>query len=135
VLTAWSEGWAASNPTKSDVVSDVKGLYGVLTQVELLEEARDMEDGMSTEAARCGELTVSVDQLRVELEALQRDGVQGQLHASDGIQASIRAAIREGALSDAADAMKEVMRQEITPVLKRVQGVEVHAHTSRPTPG
>jgi hypothetical protein len=26
--------------------------------------------------------------------------------------------------------MKEVVRQEISPVLKRVQGVEVHAHTS-----
>ena len=39
-------------------------------------------------------------------------------------------AIREGVLSDAANEMKEVMRQEITPVLKRVQGVEVHAHTS-----
>ena len=38
-------------------------------------------------------------------------------------------AIREGVLSDAANEMKEVMRQEITPVLKRVQGVEVHAHT------
>ena len=81
-------------------------------------------------AARRGELAVNVDRLRVELEVLQRDGVQGQLHASDGLQDSIRAAIREGALSGAADAMKEVMRQEITPVLKRVQGVEVHAHTS-----
>ena len=122
---------AASNPTKSDVASDVEGLYGVLTRVELLEEARDMwEDAMQTEAARRGELAVNVDRLRVELEALQRDGVQGQLHASDGLQGSIRAAIREGALSDAADAMKEVMRQEISPVLKRVQGVEVHAHTS-----
>jgi hypothetical protein len=122
---------AASNPTKSDVASDVEGLYGVLTRVELLEEARDMlEDGMSTEAARRGELAVNVDRLRVELEALQRDGVQGQLHASGGVQDSIRAAIREGALSDAANEMKEIMRQKITPVLKRVQGVEVHAHTS-----
>jgi len=44
---------AAINPAKSDVASDVEGLYGVLTRVELLEEARDMlEDGMSTEAAR-----------------------------------------------------------------------------------
>ena len=43
---------AASNPTKSDVASDVEGLYGVLTRVELLEEARDMwEDALSTEAA------------------------------------------------------------------------------------
>ena len=122
---------AAINPTKSDVASDVEGLYGVLTRVELLEEARDMlEDGMSTEAARRGELSANVDRLRGELEALQRDGVQGQLHISDGMQGSIRAAIREGALSDAADAMKEVIRQEISPVLKRVQGVEVHAHTS-----
>jgi hypothetical protein len=78
---------AASNPTKSDVASDFEGLYGVLTRVELLEEARDMlEDGMSTEAARRGELAVNVDRLRVELEALQRDGVQGQLHASGGVQ-------------------------------------------------
>ena len=48
----------------------------------------------------------------------------------DGLQDAIRDAIREGALSDAVDAMKEGMRQEISPVLKRVQGIEVHAHTS-----
>ena len=71
-----------------------------------------------------------MDRLRGELEALQRDGVQGQLHTSGSIQGSIRAAIREGMLSDAADTMKEVIRQEISPVLKRMQGVEVHAHTS-----
>jgi hypothetical protein len=122
---------AAPNPTQSDVASDVEGLCGVLTRVELLEEARDMlEDGMSTEAARRGELSANVDRLRGELEALQRDGVQGQLHTAGSIQGSIRAAIREGALSDAVDTMKEVVRQEISPVLKRVQGVEVHAHTS-----
>ena len=122
---------AAPKPTKSDVTTDAEGLYGVLTRVELLEEARDMwEDAMQTEAARRGELAVEVDRLRVELEALRQDGVRGQLHASDELQCSIRDAIREGALSDAADAMKEVMRQEFSPVLKRVQGVEVHAHTS-----
>ena len=31
---------ATSNPTRSDVTSDVEGLYGVLTRVDLLEEAR-----------------------------------------------------------------------------------------------
>ena len=114
---------AAINPTKSDVASDVEGLLGVLTRVELLEEARDMwEDAMSTEAARRGELAVSVDRLREELEALQRDGVQGQLHTSDGLQGSIRAAIREGALSDAVDTMKEVMRQEISPSVEEGAG-------------
>jgi hypothetical protein len=46
------------------------------------------------------------------------------------MQGSIRAAIGEGALSDAVDEMKEVMRHEISPLLKRVQGVKVHAHTS-----
>jgi hypothetical protein len=99
--------------------------------LELLEKAHDVwEDAIQTEAARRGELAVEVDRLRVELEALRQDGVRGQLHASDGLQGSIRDAIREGALSDAVDAMKEVMRQEISPVLKRVQGVQVHAHTS-----
>ena len=62
----------------------------------------------------------------MELKALRRDGVRGQLHDSDGVQGAIRDAIREGALSDAVDAMKEGIRQEITPVLKRVQGIEVH---------
>ena len=43
---------AVSNLMKSDVMSDVEGLYGVLMQVELLEEVCDMlENGMSTEAA------------------------------------------------------------------------------------
>ena len=42
----------------------------------------------------------------------------------------IRDTIREGALSDAVDAMREGMRQEILPVLRGVQGPEVHAHTS-----
>ena len=61
------------------------------------------EDAMQTEAARRGELAVNVDRLRVELEALRRDGVQGQLHTSDGLQGSIGDAIREGARSDAVD--------------------------------
>ena len=122
---------AAINPTKSDVASDVEGLLGVLTRVELLEETRDTwEDAMLTEAARRGDLAVSVDRLRKELDALRRDGVQGQLHISDDIQGSIRAAIREGALSDAMDTMKDVMRQEISPILMRVQEVEVHVCTS-----
>ena len=122
---------AATNPTKSDVMSDVEGLLGVLTRVELLEEAHDIwEDAMLTEAARRGELAVNVDRLRMELDALRRDGVQGQLHTSDGLQGSIRAAIREGALSDAVVMMKDVMRQEISPILKRVQEVEVHVYTS-----
>ena len=38
--------------------------------------------------------------------------------------------MRGGALSDAVDVMKEFMTQEITPVLKRVQGIEVHTHVS-----
>ena len=122
---------AAINPAKSDVASDVEGLLGVLTWVELLEETRDTwEDAMLTEAARRGDLAVSVDRLRKELDALRRDGVQGQLHISDDIQGSIRAAIREGALSDAMDTMKDVMRQEISPILMRVQEVEVHVCTS-----
>ena len=66
---------AALHPTTSDVKvmsGDVEGLYGVLTRVELLEEARDMwEDAMSTEAARRGELAVNVDRLRMELDALR----------------------------------------------------------------
>ena len=66
----------------------------------------------------------------MELEALRRDGVQGQMHTSHSLQGSIRDVIREGALSDAADVMKETMREGITPVLKRVQGIEVHAHVS-----
>jgi len=177
---------AAINPTKSDVASDVEGLLGVLTRVELLEETRDTwEDAMLTEAARRGDLAVSVDRLRKELDALRRDGVemqrlqgemqelqgvvhnfeaeiqwiaeggdtktqrlqaevnglweelglrsdgvQGQLHILDDLQGSIRAAIREGALSDAMGTMKDVMRQEISPILMRVQEVEVHVCTS-----
>ena len=39
-------------------------------------------------------------------------------------------AIKESALSDAVDAMQEGIRQEVTPVLKRVQGIEVNTHTS-----
>ena len=89
---------AAPKPTKSDVTSDVGGLYGVLTRVELLEETRDMrEDAMQTEAARRGGLAVEVDRLRVELEASRQGGVKGQLHASGGLEGSIRDAIREGA--------------------------------------
>ena len=48
----------------------------------------------------------------------------------DGVQDAIRDVIREGALSDAINATKEGIRQEITPILKRVQGVEVHAHVN-----
>ena len=63
---------AVSNPTKSDVVSDVEGLYRVLMWVGLLEEVCDMwADAMLTEAAQHRELAVNVDQLWVELEALQ----------------------------------------------------------------
>ena len=47
-----------------------------------------------------------------------------------GYQNAIRDAVKEGALSDAVDGMKEGMRQEITPILKRVQGIEVHAHVN-----
>ena len=60
------------------------------------------------------------------------------MHASDVIQNAIRDAVREGALSDAVDGMKEGMRQEITPIMKRVQGVKVHAHVNseaRPAAG
>ena len=55
---------------------------------------------------------------------------RGAQHTSHSLQGSIRDAIRGGALSDAADVMKEAMIQEITPVLKRVQGTEVHTHAS-----
>ena len=46
------------------------------------------------------------------------------------MQDEIRAAIREGALTDAIKGMKEAIRQEVAPVLKRVQGLEVHSQTS-----
>ena len=65
----------------------------------------------------------------MELEALQWDSVQGP-HTSHGLQGLIRDAIRGGALSDAVDVMKEAMTQEVTPVLKRVQGIKVHTHVS-----
>ena len=110
---------------------DVEGLSGALTRLELLEEARNVwEDAMLTEAARRGELAGKVNRLQMELEALRRDGVNRQLHASDGIRDAIRDAIKEGALLDAFDEMKEGIRQEITPMLKRVQGLEVHSQTS-----
>ena len=38
--------------------------------------------------------------------------------------------MKEGTLSDAIEGMKEGIRQEGTPVLKRVQGLEVHSQTS-----
>ena len=56
--------------------------------------------------------------------------VRGQLHASDEIQDVIRDMIKEGALLDAVDGMKEGMQQEVTPILKRVQGIEVHAQAN-----
>ena len=113
------------------VQGDVEGLSGALTRLELLEEARNVwEDAMLTEAARRGELAGKVNRLQMELEALRRDGVSRQLHASDGIRDAIRDAIKEGALLDAFDEMKEGIRQEITPMLKRVQGLEVHSQTS-----
>ena len=59
----------------------------------------------------------------MELETLQRDSVQGS-HTLHDVQDLIKDAIRGRALSDAVDAMKEVMKQEITPVLKRVQGID-----------
>ena len=58
-------------------------------------------------------LAGNVNRLQMELEALRRDGARRQLHASDGVQEAIRDAVREGALSDAVDAMKEGIRQEI----------------------
>ena len=122
---------AALNPTESDVASDVEGLCGVLARVELLEEPCDVwEDATQTEAARRGELAINVDRLQMELKALQRDGVRGQLHDSDGVKGAIRDAIKQGALLDAVDAMQEGTRQEVTPVLKRVQGIEVNYRTS-----
>ena len=124
---------AARHPTTSDVgvmSGDVEGLCGALTRLELLEEACDVwEDTMQTEAVKRGELAGEVNRLQMELEALRRDGVQGS-HTPHDVQDSIKDAIRGGALSDAVDAMKEVMKQEITPVLKRVQGIEVHAHVN-----
>jgi len=124
---------AARHPTTSDVgvmSGEVEGLCGALTRLELLEEACDVwEDAMQTEAAKRGELAGEVNRLQMELEALRRDGVQGS-HTPHDVQDSIKDAIRGGALSDAVDAMKEVMKQEVTPVLKRVQGIEVHAHVN-----
>ena len=52
----------------------------------------------------------------MELDALRQDGVQGQLHTSDGSQGSIRAAIREGVLSEAVNTMKDVLQEEILPI-------------------
>jgi hypothetical protein len=124
---------AARHPTTSDVgvmSGEVEGLCGALTRLELPEEACDVwEDTMQMEAVKRGELAGEVNRLQMELEALQRDGVQGP-HTPHGVQDSIKDAIRGGAPSDAVDAMKEVMKQEITPVLKRVQGIEVHAHVN-----
>jgi hypothetical protein len=109
---------------------DVEGLCGALTRLDLLEEACDVwEDAMQTEAVKRGELAGEVHRLQMELEALQRDGVQGP-HTLHGLQGSIRDAIRGGALSEAVDVMKEAMIQEVTPVLKRVQGIEVHTHVN-----
>ena len=72
---------AARHPTTSDVEvmsGDVEGLCGALTRLELLEEACDVwEDIVQTEAVKRGELAGEVNRLRMELEALQRDGVQG----------------------------------------------------------
>ena len=125
---------AALHPTTSDVEvmsGDVEGLCGALTRLELLEEACDVwEDAMQTEAARSGELAGEVNRLQMELEALRQNGVSRQLHASDATRDAIRDAIKDGALSDAIDGMKEGIRQEITPMLKRVQGLEVHSQTS-----
>ena len=84
---------------------------------------------MLTEAARRGELAVNVDRLRVDLEALRRDGVQGQLHTSDGLQGSIRDAIREGALGCCRCDEGGYEARNITGIEKDA-GVEVHAHTS-----
>ena len=98
--------------------------------MDLLEQACVVwEDTKQTEAAKRGELAGEVNRLQMELETLRRDGVQGS-HTPHDVQDSIKDAIRGGALSDAVDAMKEVMKQEITPVLKRVQGIEVHAHVN-----
>ena len=119
---------AARHPTTID--GEIEDLRGALPRLDLLEQACVVwEDTMQTEAVKRGELAGEVNRLQMELEALRRDGVQGS-HTPHDVQDSIKDAIRGGALSDAVDAMKEVMKQEITPVLKRVQGIEVHAHVN-----
>jgi hypothetical protein len=119
---------AARHPTTID--GEIEDLRGALPRLDLLEQACVVwEDTMQTEAVKRGELAGEVNRLQMELETLRRDGVQGS-HTPHDVQDSIKDAIRGGALSDAVDAMKEVMKQEITPVLKRVQGIEVHAHVN-----
>lgn len=119
---------AARHPTTID--GEIEDLRGALPRLDLLEQACVVwEDTMQTEAVKRGELAGEVNRLQMELETLRRDGVQGS-HTPHDVQDSIKDAIRGGALSDAVDAMKEVMKQEITPVLKRMQGIEVHAHVN-----
>ena len=66
----------------------------------------------------------------MELETLRRDGVRGQLQDTRRALDGVQGAIRDVALSDAVAAMKEGFQHEITPVLSRVQELEVH--TSNP---
>ena len=121
---------AVSHPMNSDATRDADNLCGVLRRLELLEEAHDVwKDTVQTGVTRHKELASEVYQLQADLDAWQHDDPEEQLDVIGQDMDSLQAKLMDAGFASVADTL-EIVEQEISPVLSRIQGLEAHAQAS-----
>ena len=89
------------------------------------------QDGLQAEAARHGTLIARMDRMAVEVGALRRDlsDAEERLHDARRYCDDVCTMVADGEQSDVV-AVEEDMRREASPILSRVQGLEVHAQVN-----